>query len=273
MTRRRPFDTISNDLVRRAVSGNGAALEKILAAAMGPFYNLALRMLQNHEDAEDATQEALIRVATKLSRFRGEAKFSTWAFTIATRCVFDFANGRAKHSSFGAKAFAADLAEGLSPSPRNDPDARLLAAQVKLGCCRAMLQVLGGDLRITYVLGEILGLEQADAARAIGISPATFRQRLARARARLRAVLRSSCGIASAKNQCRCALRVAPAKALGRLDPKDGDAGALDVKALSQRVQKLGEFAAAAAIFQADPQVSAAQRLLPRVREVFGMGK
>ncbi|NOZ31710.1 MAG: RNA polymerase sigma factor [Alphaproteobacteria bacterium] len=299
----RPLDAINKALVRRAVSGDAGALDKILSAAMRPFYNLALRMLQNHEDAEDATQEALIRVATKLDRFRGDAKFSTWAFTIATRCVLDFANGRARRANLTAKEFAADLQTGLSPTASSDPEAALMASQVKLGCCRAMLQVLGGDLRIAYVLGEILGLEQAEAAAAIGVSPAAFRQRLTRARARLRAVLKSNCGIYEPANACRCSARVAPALALGRLAPRDADIGPgarrgarqvarrgarqvarqgaeqgaegarhLDVKSLGERVRKLDEFARAAAIFQADPQVSASERLLPRVRAVFGYG-
>ena len=92
----RPLDRIDTELVRRATSGDAGAVDEIVTALSRPFYNLALRMLHHHQDAEDATQEALFRVVTNLATFRGESRFSTWSWTIATRCVLDFRNGRAR---------------------------------------------------------------------------------------------------------------------------------------------------------------------------------
>ena len=86
----RPLDRIDTDLVRRATSGDAGAVDEIVTALSRPFYNLALRMLHHHQDAEDATQEALVRVVTNLATFRSESRFSTWSWTIATRCVLDF---------------------------------------------------------------------------------------------------------------------------------------------------------------------------------------
>ena len=70
--------------VTAAKAGDGHALEALLEAVQGPVYGLALRMLWHPADAEDATQEILIKVVTHLSQFRGDSSFKTWMFRVAT---------------------------------------------------------------------------------------------------------------------------------------------------------------------------------------------
>ena len=69
-------------LVARAVDGDKAALEEVIRLLQDPLYRLALRMVWRPADAEDATQEILIRVVTRLASWRGEAKLLTWAYRI-----------------------------------------------------------------------------------------------------------------------------------------------------------------------------------------------
>lgn len=266
----RPLELIDDALVKRATSGEAAALDRILSLTMRPVYNLALRMLQRHDDAEDATQEVLIRLATNLSTFRGDARFSTWAWTIATRCILDFRGGKARQAPVSAEGFASDLQDGLDVTATDNPETALLVAQVKLGCCRAMLQVLDGDHRLAYILGEILCLDQSEAAAALGLSPANFRKRLSRARNKIQSLLRASCGIAAPRNACRCSRRAAPATQLGRLDPRD--AVSLDLPALRQKIAALDELERTAALFQADPDTTISELLLPRITAVFASG-
>ncbi len=264
-----PLDQLSHELVKRATSGDAAALDEILTSLSLPFYNLALRMLRQHHDAEDATQEALIRVATNMSSFRGNSRFSTWAWTIATRCVLDFGDGRAKRAELSSEAFAADLADGMASPSSGDPETSAVLGDVKLGCGRAMLQTLSGDLRVAYALGEILGVEPTEAARSLGISDAAYRKRLSRARSQLQDVLRSNCGIVDESNSCRCAKRRPKAIELSRLEPQD--AAGLDVDILTRKVQNLDALSQVAAYFRADPMINASQRLLPRVREILNV--
>ena len=61
------------DLVRRAIDGDRDALDRLVRDVQGDVYGLALRMLWNREDAEDATQEILVRVVTRLSQFDSAA--------------------------------------------------------------------------------------------------------------------------------------------------------------------------------------------------------
>ncbi len=273
MPTERPLDRLDLELVQRATAGDAAAVDRIVTTLSTPFYNLALRMLHGHHDAEDATQEALLRVVTNLSSFQGRSRFSTWAWTVATRAVLDHADGRARRALLSAEAFAQDLAEGMAaPSPEagSDPETAAVLGQVKLGCGRAMLQTLTGDLRVAYTLGEILDLDPSEAAAALGLTDATYRKRLSRARARLRLVLEQNCGIVDPGNDCRCARRRDRALQLERLEP--ADAVDLDVDALAATVRHLDGLGAVAAYFRADPEANASERLLPHVRAVLGVG-
>lgn len=129
-----------------------------------------------------------------------------------------------------------------------------------------MLQTLDGDHRLAYTLGEILGLDQGEAARALGISYAAYRKRLSRARTQLRQVLADNCGIVEPANPCRCVKRRTKAIELGRLEPED--AVDLSVDALTEMVKSLDGLGQVAAFFQADPMVDTSERLMSRVRQV-----
>src|SRR5580698_7489487 len=65
-------------LVRKAMEGDSEALDKLFARNTRALYQIALRVLGNREDAEDAVQEGLLAAYRNLPRFEGRAKFSTW---------------------------------------------------------------------------------------------------------------------------------------------------------------------------------------------------
>jgi RNA polymerase sigma factor (sigma-70 family) len=71
------------DAVQRAIAGDKDALNQIVTALQGDLYGLSLRMLCNREDAEDATQEILIRIITRLAQFDFRSKLKTWAYRVA----------------------------------------------------------------------------------------------------------------------------------------------------------------------------------------------
>lgn len=66
--------------VQRAQSGSREALEEVIARHQGWIYNIVLRMLYYPQDAEDATQEILIKLITRLSTFEGRSSFRTWLY-------------------------------------------------------------------------------------------------------------------------------------------------------------------------------------------------
>ena len=81
------FPAIEPEQLQRARQGEPAALDALLLALQAPVYNLALRILGRREDAQDASQEILLRITTHLASFRGDSQFSTWAFRIASNVL------------------------------------------------------------------------------------------------------------------------------------------------------------------------------------------
>ncbi len=70
-------------LVGEATAGDKKALEALIAGVQDIVFNLSLRMLGTFADAEDATQDILLKMITHLSSFRGDSSFTTWVFCIA----------------------------------------------------------------------------------------------------------------------------------------------------------------------------------------------
>src|SRR5262249_23562139 len=189
------FRAVAPALVALAADGAPRAVADIVRALEKPIYNVARRMLVDRHDAEDATQEALVRIVTRLAQFRGESSFATWAYRIAVRRILDFREQRAAAARFTSEQFAADLADGLDEDAVERAEDAILHHQLKLVCSRAMLQSLDGDHRIAFVLGALLELSSNVAAEILDVDPATFRKRLSRARATLTDVLGRHCGV------------------------------------------------------------------------------
>ena len=75
-----PIEPSFESLVDLAKDGNKKSLEAIVRRIQDRIYGLSLRMLYRPEDAEDATQEILIKIITHLDSFEGRSKFSNWAY-------------------------------------------------------------------------------------------------------------------------------------------------------------------------------------------------
>jgi RNA polymerase sigma factor (sigma-70 family) len=207
-------------LVGSAQDGDRRALEALITGTYERVYRLALRMTARPPDAEDATQEILIKVITRLSTFRGEAAFTTWVHRIAVNHLLDRAKSCVEQMDLTFESYAADLLDGLAATPTTAPDAAMLEREVQLACTHAMLTCLDREHRIAYILGDIFRVGSTDGAFICGVSPTTYRKRLSRARQRVRTFLASSCGLVDDAAACRCSRRVDVAIASGRIRPE-----------------------------------------------------
>ncbi|MBL4634217.1 MAG: RNA polymerase sigma factor [Kofleriaceae bacterium] len=210
-------------LVSRARDGDAAALDRLLHKIKDDVYGLALRMLWHPSDAEDATQEILIRVVTGLGTFEGRSGFRTWVYRVAVRALLNVKRGRAEAHTLSFDEFGEDLLDGLveeAPTELNAGERAILQREVKIACTQAMLLCLDRDHRIAYLLGDILELSGTEAAHCLEVSPATYRKRLSRARERINRFVQSSCGIVNTEAACCCKGRIAPAIDKGRIHPK-----------------------------------------------------
>src|SRR5262245_66683738 len=89
-----PPDLEKRTLVARARSGDREALEELGRRHQGWIYNLAVRMLYHPHDAEDATQEILIKAVTRLASFEGRSSFRTWLYRLVVNHVLNMKRGR-----------------------------------------------------------------------------------------------------------------------------------------------------------------------------------
>jgi RNA polymerase sigma factor (sigma-70 family) len=173
-------------------------------------------MLWNKEDAEDATQEILVRVVTRLSQFDFRSGLRTWAYRVAVNYILDVKKSAVERLHLSFEGFADNLTANLDAGSTPDAEQSVLIDEVKVGCTLAMLQCLDRPHRLAYVLGEIMEIPGPEAAEVLDISPALFRKRLQHARSAVVAFTKSYCGLASDSAPCRCNRQVAAAVRDGR---------------------------------------------------------
>lgn len=196
------------ETTRSALDGDRDALDVLVRALQGDVYGLALRMLWNREDAEDATQEILIRIVTHLSQFGFKSRLKTWAYRITVNYILDVKKSAIEQLHLSFDRFAEDLEAGIQPVSASDSEQSLLIEEVKVGCSMAMLQCLDRPHRAAYVLGEVMELSGTEAAEILEISSDLFRKRLQHAREAVLAFTRSHCGLVSDSARCQCHRRV-----------------------------------------------------------------
>lgn len=258
-------------LAARAAEGDSAALERALASVSDLVYRLALRMLWNPEDAQDAAQEALIRIMTRIGSYRGDAAFTTWAYRVAANHILSFRRSRVEQQNLTFGAYGEELEKGLAAPDTTRPDAGLLAEEVKLGCTLGMLQCLDRDHRLAYVLTDVFGLSSADAAVICGITPAALRKRASRARGKLREFVGVHCGLVTTSAKCRCDRRVTAALRSGRVRPSHlSFARRLDQKDAVGEMEHLHDLAS---LMRSHPDYGTPQAVTEAIQTVIESGK
>ncbi len=202
---------------RRAINGNRAALDRVVRTLQGDIYGLALRMLGNREDAEDATQEILVRLVTRLSQFDFRSRLTTWAYRVAVNYILDVRKSAVERLQLSFDRFSDDLIAGLGAGAPPETEHSLLIEEVKVACTLGMLQCLDRPHRLAYVLGEILEMSGPEAAEVLDIEPALFRKRLQLARESILNFTRRYCGLASDSAPCTCNRQMPAALRAGKI--------------------------------------------------------
>jgi RNA polymerase sigma factor (sigma-70 family) len=199
--------------VEAALSGDAQALERLLKSIESMVFCLAVRMLGNHADAEDMSQEVLVRIATRLSSFNGESLFSTWAYRLAANAIIDHIRANETRRQF--EQIGLELERGLERSNASHDNAFTESAEsyaaaneMALLCSQGMLSALDASQRLAYILGEVFDFSSEEAAVIADVTPAAFRQQLSRARDRLRTFMSQHCSLVGDEAACRCESQV-----------------------------------------------------------------
>ncbi|MGB7761009.1 MAG: RNA polymerase sigma factor [Bryobacteraceae bacterium] len=215
-------ETPDEELVRGAQSGNCEATELLLTRHQPWIFNLAVRMLLRRADAEDATQDVLIKAHKALPGFRGESGFRTWLYRIAVNHILNIKKAADPICSFE------DAARGLRQVPDLDPpDPRtvpvpveILIEETKICCTMGTLLCLDGRQRLVFILGEIFGVGDRVGAEIVDVTPENFRQILSRARRDLYEYLRGNCSLVNPGAHCQCAKKTRAFIQGGFVDPQ-----------------------------------------------------
>lgn len=217
-------DLADPELASRIAGGDRAAFEVLMRRHNRTLYRAARGVLRDDAEAEDAVQDAWIDAWRAISRFRGEAKLSTWLTRIAVNVAL--ARLRKRNRSADILRIDGELDmdtigddEGTTMSAPERPDAAASRSETRALLERAV-DTLPDAFRVVFVLRAIEEMTVEEAASALGIPEATVRSRFFRARSQLReslareidVALESAFGFAGA----RCDRIVA--RVLARLD-------------------------------------------------------
>jgi RNA polymerase sigma factor (sigma-70 family) len=212
-------------LVRRIEGGDRDALEALIVRHQPWIYNIVLRMVYHPHDAEDVTQEVLIKVLTKLSTFEGRSRFRTWLYRIVVNHVLNMKRARAEAGEWTFEKYGAGLdnaPDSELPDQRAVPvDVQLLVDEARITCSSGMLLCLSREQRLAYILGEIFGVSDAVGAELFKTTRDNFRQKLARARRDLHNFMQDKCGLVNKANPCRCAKKTQVFMEAGYVNPRD----------------------------------------------------
>ena len=192
-------------LVARAAAGDRNALETLAHRHQPWIYNLAFRMVMVPQDAEDVTQDVLVKILTKLSSYDPEkGAFRTWLYRIVANHVLNMkTRGYEAHIS-GFEDYYSFVDRVPDQEAGNDPETALVVEDLKIGCVMGTLLCLNRSQRLAFILSVGFGATDALGGELLEISKDAFRKTLSRARGKLHMYMSGNCGVVNPAAPCRC---------------------------------------------------------------------
>ena len=177
--------------------GDRRAFARLLDDYSGPLYRLALKMLGNASDAEDALLNTFLKAFQHLDKFEGRSSLSTWLYRIASNEALMLLRKRRPETTFSDIPLDDEDDQNIDPVQTTDwcclPEEELLSSEGRTTMDRAV-EHLPETLRIVFVLRDIEDLSILETSQVLGLSETAVKTRLLRARLRLREELCSYYG-------------------------------------------------------------------------------
>ncbi len=206
-----PFTSNNNEdnaIVTEALSGDIDSLEELIIRHQSWIYNIALRMVCNPDDAQDVTQEILIKILTKLSTYDSKkAEFKTWLYHIVSNHVMDMKKRKYEVLVTGFENYY-NHAQFPDERPESYPGYKILIEETKIGCYIGSLLCFDRRQRLVFILGAIFNVEDSVGSEIIGISKSNFRKILSRSRKKIFNFVNQTCGLLDDKNPCHCSTKL-----------------------------------------------------------------
>lgn len=189
MLSQKPIDE-ETTLVERARSGDEQAFQELVEPHRRPLFSYLYRMVTLRQDAEDLMQDVLVRVLQSLPSFRGEARFKTWLFGIATHVCLDHLRSK-KRWRVEAQLYGQQDTEGDKNQMENleslmhSPDFVFEIREHIAFCFSCISRTLEPEEQAAIMLREVLGFSNQEAAAMLEVSEPVFRHRLSSARSKM----------------------------------------------------------------------------------------
>jgi RNA polymerase sigma-70 factor (ECF subfamily) len=181
--------TEETPLIARARRGNAEAFSELVRRHSQQIYGVSLRMLKNHEDAEDNVQNVLCKAFNNIRQFEGNSRFSTWLVRITiNEALMKLRKTQTDRAAKSAEVPRPDSNEPLIPDvedSRPNPERAYIAKDL----ADKAFHGLHPSLRDTFILHKAEGWTNRELARAMGITVETVKSRIFRARVRMRSQL------------------------------------------------------------------------------------
>ena len=188
MDRNKRIEDFSLEALR---SGDRAEFARLVEAYSGVIYRLAMKMLEDPQDAEDVLQETFIKAYKALPGFDGRSSLSTWLYRIASNEALMHLRRRKKG------VFSIDEPLEMEDHEQEPvqivdwccmPEDELMSVEARAYMDKAV-EALTPSLRAVFVLRDIEGLSTQETSEVLNLSEMAVKTRLSRARMRLRELL------------------------------------------------------------------------------------
>ncbi|WP_244272759.1 RNA polymerase sigma factor [Natronincola peptidivorans] len=183
-------------LIVKAKNGDIESFELLISAYQKRAFNIAYRVLGNIEDANDVTQEALIKVYKSIHNFKGNSSFSTWLYSIVNNACIDFIRKNKKVKLLYIDKQEEDGYQKEIPDEINTPECLFEKNEVKRMIHDAINQ-LNYEQRTIIVLRDIQGFSYQEIGEILNISEGTVKSRINRARNNLKILISETMKVTS----------------------------------------------------------------------------
>jgi len=208
--------------VQSFLNGDQSALRELVEKHYTYTFNICLKMLYSHHDAEDVNNEIWIKTISKLSSFNFRSSFKTWLYRIAVNHILDMNKKRVELAISGGFDGYSDNLASIPTNELNGEELIILRESVeeaKISCMSGMLMCLDREQRLIYVMGDIFNIDHSLGSEIFGLSSSNYRKKLSRARGDMNNFMNDQCSLINKNNPCRCSKKTKGFINAGYVDP------------------------------------------------------
>ena len=179
--------TNETELIEQLKQGDEAAFKTIVEQWQDMVYNTILGIVQNETEAEDLAQDVFMKVFEKISSFKGDSKFSTWLYRIATTTALDHLRSKKRKKRFG---FLQSLSGGAGDEKEEVPDFHhpgvKLDNKERAAVLFKAIDSLPENQKTAYTLHKLEGLSYRDVSEVLNTTVSAVESLMSRANQNLR---------------------------------------------------------------------------------------